>query len=104
MHCPAVTLARRRPLAQSIAPSIAPSITRRHRRPGVRRWAAVVDRPPSPDRSLARPPALARRRSLAVVRSFARRRSPAAALVICTITFFYEKLKNVSFEYDRVNG
>ena len=101
LHCPAVTLARRRPLAQSIAPSIAaPSITRRHRRQGVHRWAAVVDRPPSPDRSLARsparPPSLARRRrrrsgglwppsslarrrplarSPAVVRSFARRRS-----------------------------
>ena len=119
LHCPAVTLARRRPLAQSIAPSIAaPSITRRHRRQGVHRWAAVVDRPPSPDRSLARsparPPSLARRRrrrsgglwppsslarrrplarSPAVVRSFARRGSPAVArpppLLLLVVLCYY---------------
>ena len=119
LHCFAVTLARRRPLAQSIAPSIAaPSITRRHRRQGVHRWAAVVDRPPSPDRSLARsparPPSLARRRrrrsgglwppsslarrrplarSPAVVRSFARRGSPAVArpppLLLLVVLCYY---------------
>ena len=69
LHCPAVTLASRRSLARSIAPSIAASIASRHRRPGVL----------GPPWSIARRRPLAR--SPAVVRSFARRRSPASALV-----------------------
>ena len=74
LHCAAVTLARRCPLAQSIAPLIASSITRRHCRPGVRRWAAVVARPPSPARSLARPPSCVRSPAVARPPSLARRR------------------------------
>ena len=79
MHCPAATLARRRPLARSIAPSFVPSITRRYRRPGVvgppssiaRR--RPVARSPAVARPLAR--SLARHRSFVCPPSFARHRS-----------------------------
>ena len=88
LHCFAVTLARRRPLAQSIAPSIVPSITRRHRRPRGRRSAAVVDRLSSPDRSLARSPAVARPASLAQCRS------PTAALVNSAVINYHVVLES----------
>ena len=94
LRFPAVTLARRRPLGRSIARrSLAGAVA-------MASIAAVVDRPPLPDRSpaVARPPSLARSRrrrsggfwppsslvrrrplarSPAVVRSLARHRSPA---------------------------
>ena len=61
LHCRAITLARRRPLARSIVPSIAPSIVRCRRRPGVLvppsslslRGSPAVACPPPP-RSLGR--------------------------------------------------
>ena len=96
LHSPAVTRARRRPFARSIAPSIA----RHHRRPGVLGPLSSIARRRPIARSPARPSSLARRRlrrsggllppsslarrrplarSPAVARSLAGRRSPAVA-------------------------
>ena len=62
LHCPVPTLARRSSLARSIAPSIA----RRHHRPGVLGPLSSNARRRPIARLLARPLSLARRRSPAV--------------------------------------
>ena len=68
LHSPTVTLASRRPLALSIAPSITPLIARRHRRPGVLGPLSSIARRRPIARSRARPPSLTHRHSPAVAR------------------------------------